>query len=296
MPSMRTSVNVIAFLLALTLAIAVGLSRHQPPQSQRDGAATVLDATGVTLPIGSAQRIVSVSILSDRLLTQLVAPQRVVAMSTWSQGDWTLPLAGVSRLRGAEEVEAILALDSDLVLVAGGLSPAVQRLREAGIAVYCLGDLDGWVSCQRILADIGRLTASEAAAARLLATAEARLAVLRQAWPTDPERTVYVSVHDTQLHGGTVGTGYHDVLRLAGCIDAAAERFSGWPTLSVEDLYALAPTVIVTASGGAERLRRLIGVERLAARIVEVPSELIHDPGLGIVDAAIALRAALTSK
>lgn len=293
---MRTTMNVLALVLALGLAVGVGLRQRPIPSSPSDPAVTVVDATGVAVAIGSAQRIVSLSILSDRLLTQLVAPQRLVAMSTWSRGDWTLPLHGVPRLRGAEDVEAILALNSDLVLVAGGLSPAVQRLREGGLAVYCLGDLDGWASCERILADLGRLTGTEPAAARILATADARLAVLRQAWPTPGERAIYVTVHDTQLHGGTVGTGYHDVLRLAGCVDAAAERFSGWPTLSVEDLFAVAPDIIVTGSGGAERLRRLIGVDRLAARIVEVPSELIHDPGLGIVDAAIALRAALTSE
>jgi len=296
----RTVLNLIALLVAIGLAVGAGLG--QRPQENITASAvviTVIDATGTAVPVGSAQRVVSLSIFSDRVLMRLVSGQRVVARCAWSDGDWLLPWVDKPSLRGAEEIEALLALRPDLVIVAGTGGPAVQQLRNQEIRVFCLGNLDGWATAQRLIAELGTLTGTSAAAQRLLGEYASQEAVLALAWPAVPERALYVGVTAAQIFGGTVGSGYHDVLTLAGCSDVAATRFTGWPTLSMEDLYALAPDVIITAQGSADMLRRLPGADRLfqqKTRIVEIPGENLNDPGLGLLQAAITVRAKLNAR
>jgi len=127
----------------------------------------------------------------------------------------------------------------------------------------------------------------------LLRRNRARLDVLALAAPKDAEAALCATVHDTRIFGGTVGTAYHDILRLAGCRDVAADRFRGWPTWTMEDLYALDPAIIVMGEGGAAALRRLPGAEHLRGRIIELPRDAFDDPGLGMLDAAELLRANL---
>ncbi len=296
----RTLLNLLALVVAITLAVGAGLGqRPQENSAALLAVTTVIDATGTAVPVGPAQRIVSLSIFSDRVLLRLVAGQRVVARCTWSEGDWLLPWLDKPSLRGAEEVEALLALRPDLVIVAGTGGPAVQQLRAQKIRVFCLGNLDGWATAQRLIAEIGTLTGTTTAAQHVLSEYATQESVLAQAWPAVPERAMYVGVTAAQLFGGTIGSSYHDVLTLAGCSDIAATRFTGWPTLSMEDLYALAPDVIVTAQGSAEMLRRLPGADQLfhqKTRIVEIPGEDLNDPGLGLLQAALTLRAQLNAK
>lgn len=290
---MRAAVNLIALILALAVAVAAGLGG-----TVRDGVETtqrrqVVDASGAVLDGAPARTVASLSILSDRLLIHLIEGDRFRATSRWSSGDWTLALPAVPRLEGAKEVEDLLRLDADLVIVAGGVDDHVRRLRERGQQVYCIGDLDGWATCERVIADLATLLDIEDRGQALLRRNRARLDVLALAAPKDAEAALCATVHDTRIFGGTVGTAYHDILRLAGCRDVAADRFRGWPTWTMEDLYALDPAIIVMGEGGAAALRRLPGAEHLRGRIIELPRDAFDDPGLGMLDAAELLRANL---
>jgi iron complex transport system substrate-binding protein len=186
-----------------------------------------------------------------------------------------------------------LALKPDLVVVSGGVTPAVTRLHDAGITVFMLGDLTGWTQCAKIIVDFGRLLCVEERAARLLARHEARLAaVAAQALAVRP-RALWVAVIGDRLYGGTIGTSYHDLLIRAGCSDVAAGRYTAWPEYSFEDVLMLNPEIIVTATGQGDVLRRRSGADRLHGRIIELPEAVAGDPGLGLVDAVEQLHAAL---
>ena len=290
--STASVVNLVAYLLALVLALAAvaGIGGARPPSVAPETSAPVIDRRGQAVPARDYRRIVSLTILTDPVLLELVEPERFVAACRWSSGPLAFKLGDRARIGSAQEVEAILALHPDLVIAASsGADAHLARLRAAGIAVYDAGDLDGWATCQRVTRDLGRLLGVEARAEALLDRCQRRLAAVAER-PSPGLRGLYVGVIQDRLFGGTVGTAYHDVLTGAGLVDAAAERFHGWPQYSFEDLLAFDADVIVIDAGQAEVLRRLPGAQRLRARVIELPGELLQDPGLLIIDAVERLR------
>jgi iron complex transport system substrate-binding protein len=109
---------------------------------------------------------------------------------------------------------------------------------------------------------------------------------------------MYLGTHGGQLFGGTRGTSYHDVLVHGGLVDAAAERYEGWPALTSEQVLELDPELLVTAEGKADELCHIPGLERLRpcrgeGRIVEVPAAVLIDPGTPMLEAAEAVRRAV---
>src|SRR5690606_20566056 len=106
---------------------------------------------------------------------------------------------------------------------------------------------------------------------------------------------VYVVVYGGRIYGGTRGTSYHDVIRLAGLSDLAAGAHEGFPQYTTEELLRMDPEIIVTRVGMAEAICRQPGLEGLRAcpaGVVEIDEAVLEDPGLGMIDAALLLRAA----
>ena len=290
-----TVLNLLAYVVALILSLAAvaGVGAARPAPTTATSSVPVIDRRDQPVPAGDYRRIVSLTILSDPLLLELVEPERFIAACRWSSGPLAFKLGTRPRLGSAQELEAILALHPDLVIAASsGADPHLARLRVAGIVVYDGGNLDGWATCQRVTRDLGRLLGADARAEALLDRCRRRLAAVA-ARPAPGLRGMYVGLIQDRLFGGTDGTAYHDVLTGAGLVDAAAERFTGWPQYSIEDILALDPDVIVTDAGQGEMLRRLPGAQRLRARVIELPGELLQDPGLLIVDAVERLHASV---
>ena len=90
-----------------------------------------------------------------------------------------------------------------------------------------------------------------------------------------------------------MGTSYHDVLIGAGCVDAAAGSYRGWPQFGVEQVLALAPSVVVTKIGMEARIAQLLTGLPQPTRIIALPAELLEDPGPRVLEAAEALAAQL---
>jgi iron complex transport system substrate-binding protein len=142
---------------------------------------------------------------------------------------------------------------------------------------------------------IGALLGTDARAERFITTFTQRLANVDAALPANhmKRRAFYLGVYGRDLYGGTVGTSYHDLIDAAGLIDAAAERFTGWPKLSLEDVLALDPDALVVSPGSASALRTLPGIDTLRAvldgHLLIIDDELLEDPGPGLLDAAETL-------
>ena len=264
--------NLGALLIAISLSlVAVAGTRGPAP------------ITGVA-PGPGFQRIVSLGIVSDAALAELCEPPRVVAVSAWCSGPLARRWSGMPRLSGLDDLEAIIALHPDLVLVSieGTSNDRVERLRAAGLRVETLGPMHGLDTYIANLAQIGDLLGRGAEArlsGRRLGERLARIADPAAAKP----RAVYVAGYGGTLFGGTVGTSYHDVLLAAGCRDAAAEGYSGWPQYSREQLLALHPEIVVTKLGAEPP--PLPG-----ARVIALPGELLEDPGPRLLEAAEALH------
>jgi iron complex transport system substrate-binding protein len=305
-------INTGALLLAIALAmLAVGWFGGGPAASRaqaipltseltvrRDDQGVVthlIGADGVAVALLPIQRIASVSLVADAALLELCEPQRVVAWSAYTkEGPRARRLGAHPRLKGISDLEAITALKPDLVLVStyGGESDRLARLRQAGLTVFAMGPMTGPESyaldAERIGLLLGRQDEGRAVGATLLQ----RLNRVAADLPADAvrPRAMYVARIGDVMFGGTKGTSYHEVITKGGCRDAAAERYAGWPQLSVEELLSIAPELILTREGNGDELRRLPGFDRLVnVRFVELPGWLLEDPGPGTLEAAEAL-------
>ena len=277
-------VNLGALLLALSLSL-VAVAGFRQQEARAPGAA----------PEGGFRRIVSLGIVSDAALAELCEPQRVVAVSAWSTGPVARRWADKPRLRGLDDLEAIIALHPDLVLVSAddGGNDRILRLRHAALRVEALGPMRGLSPYTADLVRIGGLLGREDEARASGERLRARLA--RVADPAAPRpRAMYLATYGGTLFGGTAGTSYHDVLTAGGCADAAAGGFSDWPQYGVEQVVTLRPEVLVTKRGMAAELRALPGMAALRdVRYVEIDGDLLEDPGPRLLEAAEALRDAL---
>lgn len=267
-----------------------------------DGKRGLADAGGTVVAIGGFGRILSASTVADWLLSELAEPGQVLAYTRRSaQGaPWRHRFAGTRTITSVDDLETILGLKPDLVLIESYGDPRrVARLRERGLAVFDLGAMRGVATLVPAIRTIGALL-GRAERGDVMARRFARAMDSLAADVPVSERpsAAYVSAYGTQLFGGTKGTTYHDVLRSAGLVDAAAARFEGWPQYSSEDVLAMDPELIVTRTGGGQALCGLAGLERLracaaAGRIIELDGFALDDPGQGMLEAAETLFTAV---
>ncbi len=290
---------------ALALALSIGMSTRAV--RDRSGGVTdraaaltptheLTDATYHTVKLREFSRIASASALADPLLLALCEPGRVIAFSDYSTQK--LPssylYSGKQTIRRLEDVESILALKPDLVLINDFGAPAfVSRLRASGVEVFDLGEMRGlkslFANIQTVATLVGHPERGEALK-RSLKRRLRRLGYANLPAGTPRRQAIYLSSYGARLFGGTTGTSYHDLLEHGGLEDAAAERYANWPEYSKEQVLALAPEVIVTRSGEADRLCQIAGFDKLPAcrtrHVIEIPIELLDDPGPLLIDAA----------
>lgn len=305
-----TWANGAAFVGALALAALLSPARSRSPVVEANaptgegspvrtvtlpgGETGLLDSLDHPVPLRRYTRIVSTSIVTDRLLIELAEPDRILAFSAAGarESPWAFRYAGKPAVEGLGALEDLIALKPDLVLMSRfGDAGRVAKLRAAGVEVFDLGELHGISSLGPIAAWVGALLGHPERATTLMQTFARRMAgVAAATGPHDRPSAVYVSVIGQALIGGTQGTSYHDVLVAAGLVDAAADRYQGWPQYSAEQLISLDPALLVTKTGMGNALCAYPGLERLRAcspgRVIELPPGMIEDPGLTMLETA----------
>jgi iron complex transport system substrate-binding protein len=303
-----TVINGGAFLASLVAAAALSPGHARLPvvesapaavaTSQRvrlpDGSYALVDTTGYPVPLRRYQRIVSTSIVTDRLLLSLCEPDRILAFSSTSarESPWSHQYAGKPSVEGLGALEPLISMKPDLVLMSRYGGPGrVAKLRNAGIEVFDLGELHGLSTLVPIAHWTGELIGHPARAAELMATFQRRWKGVAASLGARRRRTaLYVAAIGPTLIGGTTGTSYHDVLEAAGLVDVAAGRFKDWPQYSAEQILALSPELLITKEGMGNALCVYPGLERLTAcapgHVIELPSGMIEDPGLTMLEAA----------
>ena len=300
--------NLVALVLAVGLASAMAsMAAGDTSHASTDHAAThpvslvgdqqqIADARGVVVPIQAYQRIVSLSLVSDHVVLEWCDPGRVVGFSSYSTGRDRRRIADRPRLDGLTSIEAVLALEPDLVLLSGGAADVdrVARLRERGIQVFDLGAAYGLPALSADLRALGALLGHVEAGDRLAWSVQHRLASCAATLPADraPRRALVLHSYADQLFGGTRArdgraSSYHAVITAAGLVDVAADRFSeAWPQIPSELLPELAPELIVTREGQAAILRAHPALAAFGGDIIELPAELWDHPGPPMADAA----------
>lgn len=289
-----------AMVLSGALTFPVGLERLAPSSHARESTRTsVVDATGTRVDVVHFQRIASASSIADQLLVALCEPDRIVAFTRYGATHSAHPhrYVGKPTIGDLSEIEAILALQPDLVLVSNVADPKrVTRLREAGIVVFDLGPMRGVSSLADNIVAIGKLVGAPERGEALLKAFTRRIERIASGLPPSArKRGMYLSVYGGHLYGGTRGTSYGDVLRYAGIEDVAASAYANWPEYTSERVLALDPELLVTNEGMGAMLCSHPGLSRLkacsAGWVVEMDPDLLGDPGLEMLDAAESVYA-----
>ena len=296
-----------AWLLALLTAVAyVGSAPEERGALQPTAAAAagtpdaVADATGRAVPRRAYARIASASSYADALLLALAEPERIIALSQagHSRRPDAYRYGSRALIASPSDLERLLTLRADLLLVNHlGAQSELARVRNAGIEVFDLGELRGLASLETGLPALAALLGERARGERLWQRFHAQLqAVARDIPPAQRRAALYLAIYAGKLYGGTRGTSYHDVLSAAGLIDSAPERYRDWPAYDPEEILRMDPALIVTETGMGEQLcqnawlKTLQACRAQRAGIVELASQLLGDPGLGMLDAALELR------
>lgn len=299
--SLRTNVILLALGFACFVLVVVVMAPAQRATA-RDAArdqSAVFDSAGARIPVRRYQRIVSSSIVADRLLLELVEPERLISFSPY-----TTPQSPVAHLFGNRprvdargDVERVLGLHPDLLVVNEIVDPSrIVPLRRAGLTVIDLGPMRGIRTLRANITLLATAVGERARGAALLARFDRRVRLLATRTPKEHTlRGMYLGIHGSRIYGGASGTSFHDVIVTAGLEDAAAS-YHEWPSFSSEQVLALDPDLIVTQTGRTGAVCRHAGFEVLRAclegRVVELEEALINDPGLSIIEAAEALHEA----
>ena len=286
----------------LTAGVLTGaMSRRGPAERGDDAPETVEDARGDRVPVRDYTRIVSTSTIADQVLMQIIGTDRLLAVSghtlrTQSSRTYDDKI-GVEHAR---DIETIIELRPDIVFINNFIDRRqVERLKDAGLTVFDMGEMRG---VETLLPNIHQLAAVLGVPERGRELADGFVREL-EAVSLDIEdrrkrRGLYVGIHGDRLYGGTAGTSFHDVLVAGGLVDVAAEAgFAGWPAFTNEQLLSLDPPWIITNPRGERSLCRHPGFQSLSAcrtgQVRSVDTNLLTDPGLGILHAAKAVHAAV---
>lgn len=265
-----------------------------------NGEIALLDAGGHPVPLRAYKHIASGTSMVDDLLLALAEPERIAALTAYGRAHSAdAHLYGTRpAVAGPGDLERLKQQGIDLLLLNHLGAPAeLARVREVGIQVFNLGEMRGLVTLRGNIRAIALLLGDPARGERLLSKLERRLHAVSADIPAAKRKSaVYVSAYGGQLFGGGLRSSYHDVLTAAGLIDVAAGKFTDFPHYEPEHLLLLDPEIIVTQPASVALLCRISGLAHLRAcadggrGVVGVDDELLSDPGLGMLDAAEAVR------
>jgi len=251
--------------LSAGLALAVGGCRGRTSRAPagRAGMSAVDEAAA------PARRIVTLAPSATEMLFALGGGDRVAGVSAYD--DWPPETARLPRVGAMvnPSFEAIMALRPDAVAgVQGPVDVAVlERLQAAGVRVYfpraesvaeVLGSIDGYAA----------LAGRRPAAAALRAAIAGELARARAAVAGRPRPRVLAVFSERPLVTAGPGSWVDELLTIAGG-DNVVRAGGRYPTLSLEQLLALAPEVILDMTwhdGGAAPLAASL------ARFTTVPA------------------------
>lgn len=201
---------------------------------------------------GPAQRVVSLSPGATELLFSVGAGGQVVAVSAWSDFPpeaERLPQVGdSSRL----DLEAIVALQPDLVVawVDGNSAQQVDRLAALGVPVFWLAPRE-FAHIAEALDKLGVLTGNGRAASQLSADFRNGLAALARQYAGGAPVRVFYQVWDQPLMTVNRQELIGKAIELCGGVNVFADQPRLVPRVSRESVLAAAPEAIITAGRGA---------------------------------------------
>ncbi|MCZ7684617.1 MAG: ABC transporter substrate-binding protein [Sandaracinaceae bacterium] len=200
-------------------------------------------------PPARPERIVSLALPADEIVLALADPSRVLALEQFADDPTASNVvrearAVRGRVRQPVAAEAILALEPDLVIVPAWMDPQIAALVEhQGIAVHRLRSPSSLAEVRLQIRELGAVIGEPEGAERLVAAMDARLEAVRARARPRSEAVLLAAWSGFTPARGTI---FCELVELTGARCAAAEAgLTGYAPLSIEQLLALDPDVIV---------------------------------------------------
>lgn len=238
-------------------------------------------------------RLASLTCSNTDILHALGATDRLVAVDSHSDAPG---LEHATRL-GPDlniDVAALSAARPDLVLASlsvPGMERVVQEVQAAGLPTVIL-DPTSVLETAATIRQVGKLLNLTARADEVAAALEAELAALHRVWPVTPR--VLVEWWPKPIIAATRDSWVTDLLASLGAVNALAERAGRSSPLTLEEVRAARPDLIVCSWCGAKKLRpEVIEARGLGVPVVAVPESGLGRPGPRLIEGARQIRAAL---
>lgn len=304
-PVPRSMGSVGFFIFAVLLLVAGCTTRPATPPARSVGPIVLTDDAGVSAQLAHpAQRIISlIPSVTDGILA-LDAGSRLVGRSTTDRvppGLDSLPIVGDGLTPSAEQV---VAQRPELVILWAGdkRNDLRRQLEAAGIATLGLA-VEDTADAIRSLTLLGRALGLEARADSVILAVRSTMDSVARATANAPRpRVFYVVGAEPPLTVGP-GTFIDQLLSMAGASNIFRDASTRWPSVSMEQVLARDPDVIIlpsdAAPGVADRLRALPGWRDLRALttgcVLLVNADLANRPGPRMGEAAAAFARGLDS-
>ncbi|MGQ9896298.1 MAG: ABC transporter substrate-binding protein [Acidobacteriota bacterium] len=230
------------------------------------------------LPAQRATRIISTEYNVDEILMDLVAPERILALSQDADNPGLCNIldrkAQIPRRVSSNpvKVEQILALEPDVVFVGASCPAATVSLLElGGVRVVRINRGYTIDEIQENIRLIGRTIGEPARAESLVAEMNRQLDTIRRLVAGAPApRALYIGSGYGYTAG--IGTCTDELLRVAGARNAAREAgIREWGKIAIETVIEIDPDVIFVPDTGG-RARGAVGT-----RLVIPPKPLEQD-------------------
>ena len=301
-PALRTScleprVSVLGFriviLAVITLAACAGPAHDA---ARGSGAFIDVDDFGDTLrvPTTPPVRVVSLNPTTTEIVFAIGAGSRLVGRSHWDS--WPDSARFVPDLGPAvrPNVETVIAARPDLVLLYASADdrPAAARLREAGVPVAALR-IDRVADFRRAVRDLGALLGDSARAAAVVDSVGATLARVAAATAPLPKVPVFMIAWENPII--TIGRGsfLDTLLEIAGARNVYRDFAAASPTVTLEDVVARDPDVVLASPDSRRRLLadpRWRAVRALrAGRVLAFDTTVVGRPSVVMGMAAVSL-------
>nr|WP_246569707.1 ABC transporter substrate-binding protein [Lentibacillus saliphilus] len=267
---------------------------------------TINDASGEDVTIEKApERIVSVIPSNTEIAFALGLDEEIVGVS--DHDDYPEAATEKEKVGGLElNIEAIIALDPDLVLAeAGNPEAAIKQLRDSGMTVLVVPTPTDFAGVYDNITMLGKATGTYEKAEEIVTSMQADLAALQEKTKDIPEadrKQVFIEISPSpEIYTAGKGTFFDQLLNVINATNAAGGE-EGWPMLDQEAIIALNPDVIITTYGNyvadphAEVADRdgwsdVTAIQNDA--IYDVDTNLVSRPGPRLVEGAKVLGKAI---
>jgi len=284
------------FLALLTAFVALG-TLTACGDAHRVAPALEVDDFGDTIRAGTRTnpaRIASLNPATTELLFALGAGPRLVARTTWDV--WPDAARAVADVGPGlrPNVEAVLARHPNLVVLYASAENrvAAEQLRAAGISVIALRT-DKLADFVRTSRELGRAVGESASAATVIDTMQRTLARVRAATLHLEHPTVFWHVWDSPIYTIGAGSFLDELLTIAGGTNIYADRTEPSPQVSLEDVIARDPRIILAGASGKSSLTSSPLWQSVRAvrehRVFVIDTNLVGRPSVRAGEAAASI-------